>query len=31
MPTNPDGTRVKMTQCLRALLKLGKTLFIPGC
>ena len=31
MQTNPDGTRVKMTQRLRALLKQGKTLFIPGC
>ena len=31
MPNQDRGTRVKMTQRLRALLKQGKTLFIPGC
>jgi 2-methylisocitrate lyase-like PEP mutase family enzyme len=30
-PKGNDGTRMKMTERLRALLKEGKTLFVPGC
>lgn len=30
-PRGNGGRRVKMTQRLRALLKQGKTLFVPGC